>query len=158
VIDALGVGCQAGRDIGHATDRGDAQSALPRDDRSRDRAHADRIRTPETEGPDFGRGFVAGTTDGQIHALMQSDLLVSGGGDQESAQVGVVRGGEIHKPLPARPLRTPKGIGADEIQVIREGHEIAGSKAPADAARCIGEQNRGDTEGCEDADRERDHG
>ena len=130
----------ARRQVGDAGDRGDLQTALPRHNRLRHRAHADCIRAEPGKRANFRRRFVARPADRQVSAGPQLHAALPASLPQQAAQSRVVSASQIHKARQARHWPAAQRVGAHQVDVVGQHHEIARAEAAVDAPRGVGQQ------------------
>ncbi len=146
----------ARRQIRDARNARNAQAALPRDNGFRHRAHADRVRAERGERTDFRWRFIGRPAHGQINAALQFQFGNFPGAEQNLAQFFVVSFRQIHETRQPRNRRAAQRIGAHEIDVVGQNHEIARAEIFIDAARRVRQKQIGDAEGRQRARGKRD--
>jgi hypothetical protein len=100
-------------------------------------AHADGVGAQAAKGPDFRRRLVIGAGDRHVNAGVQAQLAFLGRLQGHLDQAPVIDPRQIHKARQARQGRPAQGIGAHEIDVVLQRHEIAGTIGAVDRSRRI---------------------
>ena len=118
---------------GHVGDEGDAEdfdAHVAGDDDLVDGGHADEVGAEGAEGADLGGGFEGGAEDGEVDAFGEGEALLVGFGDGEGAEPGRVGGGHVEEALgrsrtsrKTRFVRTERGVGSGEVDVVGDGYE-----------------------------------
>lgn len=132
---------QTGGGVSNAGKGGDPQATLAGHDSFRDGTHAHGIGTEFSVSSNFGRSFVIGTAHGAIYSGVEFGFGFAGRRLQGFGEGGGIGLGEIHKPFQAGLYSAAQRIVAHEIQVIFEGHEIAGLEFAIDSSSGVGKQN-----------------
>ncbi len=145
----------ARRQVGDAGYRGHLQTALPRHNRLRHRAHADGVRAEPGERANLRRRFVARPAHRQVSARPQLHAARPARPPQQAAQARVVGASQINKARQAGHRPAPQRVGAHQVDVVCQHHEIARAEAAVHAPRGIGEQQVPDAIGRQRAHRER---
>ena len=123
--------------IGDDRDRRAVEAQKPRQNHLGHGGHAHRIGAQNAGGADLSRGLEAWAREPAIDPLGQIDAFGLGGSAQTRPNHGIMRGGHRHE---ARIRRlADQGIGAREIDMIRQQHQRSGRHLGAQAARRIGQ-------------------
>src|SRR2546428_8118155 len=106
----------------------------------RNRGHSDSIRTNSAKKSNFGRRFVSGAGHGSVNTFAHVEAAIFAGSFELAMKFWIVDLRLVDKPgAPAVFIRTGKGIGPDQIDVIRYDHQISPGKIGIDCAGSIRE-------------------
>ena len=128
---------------------------MPRDEDLGHGAHADRVGAPTAHHPELRGRLVVRTGDGDVDAFAQ--VVVDR--VRELAERFGVRPDHVREAR-AQPVvvRPAQGVGAHEVDVVGDDHEVAGHKGGVQAAASVRDDERVDAPRPQDADREADRG
>ena len=127
---------------------------MPRHYRLGHRAHADGIGAQPGEGAYLRRSLITRSRDCNIDAGVQAQRQLPGCLDEQPIQRAIVNTTQIHKRRAAVRPFSAQGILRNEVNMIRQQHEITGTKTPIDSARRVGQQQSADSERGQDANRQ----
>ena len=155
----------AGGEVGVEGEAEDLDAHVTGDDDLVDGGHAYEVGTQGAEGADLGGGFEAGAEDGEVDALMESEVLRCGFLDGDFAQAGGVGVGHVEEAGSrtlfegkTRFIRAECGVGSGEVDVVGDGDQGALGVGGVDAAGGVGDDEGGAAEQAEDAGGEGDLG
>src|SRR5438105_1569054 len=139
--------------VGDRADREDAHAHVARDEDFGNGAHPDRVRAEAAQHPQLGGRLEVWTGHRDVDALaeVRVDLV------RERAELLGVGPDHVGKPRPELlVVRAAQRIGTHEVDVVVHDHEVAGLEARIEAPRRVRDDERLDSPGAQDTDRECD--
>ena len=136
-----GLGQDTGAHVAQAGDPCHAHAFLSGHDGLGYGAHAHGIGTQEAEGADFGWGLVAGAREAQVDAFSHRLAELLGTGQEVAPQLGIVDGRHVREAGAGTHVGTDEGIRAEEVDVVREGHEFTHAEGGIKGPSCIGQHH-----------------
>src|SRR6185369_4770600 len=130
---------------------------MPRDDRFRNRAHPDCIRTQSSQQMNLSRSFITWTRQRAVNPTSHFYIDRLRFFDHQLLQLRGVNGSHIRKTWSkSLVVWTNQRIHAHQVEMIADHHQRALAQLHVDAARRIREYQRFNTQQTEGAHRKRD--